>query len=63
MKKIILTGVFSIGFLISVNAGYVCGVAAAGPNNGHCRVLSSGNGEMCFTYGEGPSCGFTMTDS
>lgn len=40
---------------------YSCIVSpVAEENQGHCRVLSSGNGNMCFTFGIGPACESTM---
>ncbi len=37
--------------------GYVCTVSSdAKKNTGFCRALSSGNGDMCFTYGSGTAC-------
>jgi hypothetical protein len=40
---------------------YTCIVSPeAEENTGHCRVLSSGNGSMCFTFGIGPACASTQ---
>jgi hypothetical protein len=37
--------------------GYTCTVSSdAKKNTGFCRALSSGNGDMCFTYGSGTAC-------
>ena len=41
-------------------AKYSCTVSSdPDQNTGHCRALSSGNGDMCFTFGTGPACSGT----
>ncbi len=38
-------------------AKYVCIVSSdSTKNTGKCRALSSGNGDMCFTFGSGTAC-------
>ena len=43
--------------VIGDGGGYTCTVSSdAKKNTGFCRALSSGNGDMCFTYGSGTAC-------
>lgn len=60
MKKLVFLGIFSLGVAFSASATYQCVVSASGGNDGFCRKLSSGNGDMCFTFGEGPACSSTI---
>lgn len=59
MKRLLRSSLFLLVLCLtfSTYAGYECTVSSIPANNtGHCRALSSGNGDMCFTYGEGPAC-------
>lgn len=58
MKRVFLLGILFISsFLISNGTTYSCIVSSdATLNVNHCRALSSGNGDMCFTFGIGPAC-------
>ena len=50
---------FAFLMLVSfvAQAQYYCTVSSdESKNNGHCRALSSGNGDMCFTFGSGSAC-------
>ena len=51
--------IFALLMLVSfvAEAQYYCKVSSnSDNNNGHCRALSSGNGDMCFTFGSGSAC-------
>lgn len=59
MKEVFRSGLLLLALCLtfSAYAGYECTVSSTPSNNtGHCRALSSGNGDMCFTFGEGPAC-------
>lgn len=61
MKKLLAAStlfVFFIGSNVAQSSlGYKCTTSSNPENNtGKCRELSSGNGDMCFTYGEGTAC-------
>lgn len=52
----------SLVVLSEANAEYGCAVSSTpSENNGFCRALSSGNGDMCFTYGSGTACNGTFS--
>lgn len=58
MKKILLLGIFFIfSFFVSYGTTYFC-ITSSNPalNVNYCRALSSGNGDMCFTFGSGTAC-------
>lgn len=54
MKKLILGLIVVFGFsLTSIGETYECTVSSdKSQNAGYCKELSSGNGDMCFIFGE-----------
>ncbi len=63
MKKL-LSLVFVVAMMAAAGssyAEYVCQVSADPEKNvGFCLELSTGNGDMCFTSGDGPACYKTL---
>lgn len=47
---------FGIGTSLSASEIYCTVSSDADENFGVCRALSSGNQEMCFSFGVGPAC-------
>lgn len=65
MKKLLIGTFILVGLSFSgisvFGTTYSCSVSSdESQNDGFCRALSSGNGDMCFTYGQGPACSGTI---